>query len=115
MARQRRELTASLVWLNGNDFQTWRDAADNELALAVARGIKKQDPGHIQTVELNYLSRGSFDDPSWAAVVDLDAAYTYFPTYAQVLAAAPVATMVDQHVRCLVRRSPDTARLTQLA
>jgi hypothetical protein len=36
-------------------------------------------------VELNYFTSGSLDDPSWAPLIELDAAYTYFPTYAQVL------------------------------
>ncbi len=28
---------------------------------------------------------GSLDDPRWQSVITLDAAYTYYPTYAQVL------------------------------
>ena len=28
---------------------------------------------------------GSLEDKSWAPLIELDAAYTYFPTYAQVL------------------------------
>ena len=31
------------------------------------------------------MSSGSLDDPTWAPLIELDAAYTYFPTYAQVL------------------------------
>ena len=29
---------------------------------------------------------GSLDDPSWAPLIELNASYTYYPTYAQVLA-----------------------------
>ena len=43
------------------------------------------DKTHIQTVELNYDTSGSRDDPSWTPIIGLDAAYTYYPTYAQVL------------------------------
>ncbi len=75
----------NIVWMHGNDFQTWRNKADDALVQAVARGIRATDSGHLHTVELNYLSSGSLDDPSWAPLIDLDAAYTYFPTYAQVL------------------------------
>ncbi|GAA0625232.1 DUF4038 domain-containing protein [Kutzneria viridogrisea] len=75
----------NIVWFNGCDLQTWRDPADTALVQAVARGIKDVDPGHLQTVELNYLSSGSLDDPTWAEYIKLDAAYTYYPTYAQVL------------------------------
>lgn len=76
----------NIIWMHGNDFQSWRDKSDDELVQAVARGIRSQDPVHIHTVELNFLTSGSMDDPSWAPLIELDAAYTYFPTYAQVLA-----------------------------
>jgi hypothetical protein len=75
----------NIVWFNGNDFQTWRRMSDDALVLAVAKGIQSADPAHIHTVELNYLKSGSLDDPRWRSVIKLDAAYTYFPTYAQVL------------------------------
>jgi hypothetical protein len=74
----------NIVWMHGNDFQSWRDTADDALVQAVARGIRTTDKNHIHTVELNYLTSGSLDDPSWAPLIDLNAAYTYFPTFAQV-------------------------------
>ena len=43
------------------------------------------DKGHIHTIELNWLTSGSLDDVTWAPLVELDAAYTYFPTYVQIL------------------------------
>ena len=43
------------------------------------------DANHIHTVELNYVTSGSLEDKSWAPLIELNAAYTYFPTYAQVL------------------------------
>jgi hypothetical protein len=76
---------ANIVWWNGNDFQTWRNAADDAAVLAVARGIRSRDRAHIQTVELNYLKSASLDDSRWKRVIGLDAAYTYYPTYAEVL------------------------------
>jgi hypothetical protein len=69
----------------GNDFQTWMEPADDAVVLAVAKGIKSADRNHIHTTELNYLSSGSLDDARWESIVDLDGAYTYYPTYAQVL------------------------------
>jgi len=75
----------NIVWSSGNDFQTWRDASDDAVVLAVAKGIRSVDRAHIQTVELDYLKSGSLDDPRWRSLIDLDAAYTYYPTYAQVL------------------------------
>ena len=75
----------NIVWSSGNDFQTWRKASDDAVVLAVAKGIRSVDHAHIQTVELDYLKSGSLDDGRWRPVIKLDAAYTYFPTYAEVL------------------------------
>jgi hypothetical protein len=75
----------NIIWMYGNDFQSWQDSDDDALVRAVARGIRDTDPNHLHTVELNFLTSGSLDDPSWQSLVDLSAAYTYFPTYAQIL------------------------------
>jgi hypothetical protein len=75
----------NIIWMHGNDFQSWRNAADDDLVQAVARGIRSMDANHIHTVELNYTTSGSLEDESWAPLIELNAAYTYFPTYAQVL------------------------------
>jgi uncharacterized protein DUF4038/collagenase-like protein with putative collagen-binding domain len=77
----------NIIWLNGNDFQSWRQARDDALVLAVARGIRSADPHALQTVELNFLTSTSLDDPRWSGLVSLDAAYTYSPTYREVLKA----------------------------
>jgi uncharacterized protein DUF4038/collagenase-like protein with putative collagen-binding domain len=76
----------NIVWMSGNDFQTWRDPADDALALAVARGIRNTDPGHLQTVELDFhgLTSSSSDDARWRNLISLDAAYSFRPTYAQI-------------------------------
>ena len=73
--------------MSGNDFQSWQNRSDDELALAVARGIRSADPDHLQTVELDYEGQrsASLDDARWRPLIALDAAYTYTPTYAQVL------------------------------
>jgi hypothetical protein len=75
----------NIIWMSGNDYQTWSRASDDALVLAVAKGIRSADPVQIQTVELDYFTSGSRDDPRWRRVIKLSAAYTYFPTYAQVL------------------------------
>ena len=75
----------NIVWSNGNDFQTWQNASDDAEVLAVAKGIQSVDRAHLQTVELNYLTSSSRDDAHWGSVIKLDAAYTYNPTYAEVL------------------------------
>ena len=75
----------NIVWLNGNDFQSWSDASDDATVIAVAKGIRATDPTSLQTVELNYFKSGSLDDPQWRHLVDVNSAYTYYPTYAEVL------------------------------
>jgi hypothetical protein len=75
----------NIIWMHGNDFQAWRDKRNRDLVQAVAGGIRSTDANHIHTVELDYRTSGSLDDPSWAPLIELNAAYTYYPTYAQVL------------------------------
>jgi len=68
---------ANVAWLNGNDFNTWKDAKDDALVQAVAKGIKAEDPGHLQTVEPNVPTSPSFDDPTWVPIIALNSTYTY--------------------------------------
>jgi hypothetical protein len=75
----------NIIWMHGNDFQSWRDASDNALVIAVAKGIQETDPNHIQTAELDYLVSATLDDRQFRSTVALDAAYTYRPTYAKIL------------------------------
>jgi Protein of unknown function (DUF4038) len=75
----------NIIWMHGNDFQSWQNASDDTLVQAVARGIRSTDANYIHTVELNFLTSGSLDDRTWAPLIEIDAAYTYFPSYAQIL------------------------------
>jgi hypothetical protein len=77
----------NIIWSSGNDFQNWSTATNDAVATAVALGIKDEDTNHLQTVELEYLVSSSLDDPNWAPIVGLNLAYTYSPTYAEVLHA----------------------------
>ena len=75
----------NIIWMYGNDFQTWADPGDDAVVLAVAQGVRNADGNHINTTELNYLTSGSLDDTRWEPLIELDGAYTYYPTYAQIL------------------------------
>jgi len=75
----------NIVWMSGNDFQDWKNPTSDALVLAVADGIRSVDRRHIHTVELNYTVSSSLDDARWRSLIGLDAAYTYSPTYAEVL------------------------------
>src|SRR5207245_1730113 len=74
----------NILWMHGNDYQEWGPANDPYVT-AVASGIRDFDHRHLHTVELNYFVSGSLDDPAWAPLIDLNASFTYSPTYAQVL------------------------------
>ena len=75
----------NIVWMSGNDYEGWRDPRNDAAVTAVAKGIQATDTRHIHTIELGGSFGLSTDDPNWAAIVSLNAAYTYFPTYAEVL------------------------------
>ena len=77
----------NIIWCSGNDFQVWSTAANDAVVLAVAQGLKDMDTNHLQTIELGYSLSSSLDDANWAPLVGLNAAYTYSPTYAEVLHA----------------------------
>ena len=77
----------NIIWFSGNDFQTWTNASDDAVVTSVALGIKDRDTNHIHTIELSYNVSSSLDDPNWAPIIGLNAAYTYWPTYAEVLHA----------------------------
>jgi hypothetical protein len=92
----------NIAWLNGNDFNSWKNPNDDAMVQAVAKGIQSADPKHLQTVELNVFSSSSFDDPTWVPLSALNSTYTYSPTYMQVLHSynqTPVAPayLVEAH------------------
>jgi hypothetical protein len=93
---------ANVLWLNGNDFNSWKNSTDDALVQAVAKGIHSVDPDQLQTVELNVFNSSSFDDPTWIPLSDLNSVYAYSPTYMQMLhsytqkPAAP-AYLVEAH------------------
>ncbi len=75
----------NIIWLHGNDFQSWSNSTDDAAVSAVAQGIESVDAVHLQTVELDYPDSGSLEDGTWATIVGLDAAYSYYPEYNRVL------------------------------
>jgi hypothetical protein len=76
---------SNIVWFFGNDFQSWQTSSDDALIETLAQGIKNTNPNYLGTTELNYSKSASLDDASWAPLLDFDGAYTYFPTFDQVL------------------------------
>lgn len=75
----------NVMWISGNDFNSWKVQTDDALAQAVAKGINSVAPEQLQTVELNVFTSSSLDDPTWIPLVSLNSTYTYSPTYMQML------------------------------
>jgi hypothetical protein len=75
----------NIVWMSGNDYGTSSNPVNDAAVTAVARGIQANDTRHIHTAELGGSFGLSTDNPNWAAIVSINGAYTYFPTYAEVL------------------------------
>lgn len=75
----------NIVWMSGNDFETFFNPTHDAVVTAVAKGIKDTDANHIHTVSFVGPS-GSLDGTNWVPIISLNASYTYYdPTYAQVL------------------------------
>jgi len=74
----------NIIWMSGNDFQTWRTPGDDAVVRAVALGIQDTDTNHLQTTELDYLVSSSLDDSNWDSILGLNGTYTYYPTYARL-------------------------------
>jgi hypothetical protein len=74
----------NIIWITGNDFQTYTNSTDNTLIKNIMQGIASVDSNHLQTDELNYTVSGSHDDSLLLPFTTLAAAYTYAPTYAEI-------------------------------
>src|SRR4029077_16955674 len=44
----------NIIWITGNDFQTWDDNTDNILMQNLMAGIESADKNHLQTTQLTY-------------------------------------------------------------
>ncbi len=77
----------NIFWNLGNDFEDWGTATNDDVILAIAKGILSKDTNHLMTIELNYTVSQSLDDPNWQPVVSVNGVYTYAPTYAESYAA----------------------------
>lgn len=70
----------NILWMHGNDFQSWPNLIDDVPVQAIAQGIQDVDTRHIHTVLLNFQQSSSLDNPRWVPLIQLNARYTYVPT-----------------------------------
>lgn len=75
----------NLVWITGNDFQTWRNSTDNALAQSLMAGIASADTHHLQTTELDYHASGSLDNPLLTPLTGLSSVFDYYCSYGQTM------------------------------
>src|SRR5205823_1919319 len=82
----------NILWMHGNDYgepHGDHNAGNDALVTAIASGIRELDARHLHTVKFNTSTSlppvSSTDDPRWAPLIELNAAYTYQPAYAEVL------------------------------
>jgi Protein of unknown function (DUF4038)/Putative collagen-binding domain of a collagenase len=69
----------NIIWMSGNDYLDWKRW--DKYVAPVAQGIRDADPKKLQTVELEAPKSTSLEDPVWRPLIDLNAAYSYTPTY----------------------------------
>ena len=78
--------TPGIVWLMGVDYDQDEWDADDPTVLAFVDGLRRGGDTHLVTIQLFNTSTSS-DSPRWRSVTQIEAVYTYRPTYAAVLAA----------------------------
>lgn len=106
----------NIVWQHGGDYsdEFWEDG--DPYVTAVALGIKDSDPNHIHTIEL-ISTTGSLDNPNWIPIVKLNGAYTWRPTYTQVLTeynrvdVLPVFVIEDHYEDEILGSPPENVEL----
>ena len=90
----------NIIWITGNDFQTWADNTDNMLMQNLMAGILSTDKNHLQTTELNRNVSGSLDDSLLVPYTTLAGAYDYYCAYGETLAqynqASPVPVFFEE-------------------
>ncbi len=74
----------NIIWTSGNDYDADQWATFDPYTTALARGLQSTDPNRLQTVEF-YAPGLSTDNPNWSGITNINSAYTYAPTYAEVL------------------------------
>lgn len=90
----------NIIWITGNDFQTWRDATDNTLMQSLMAGIASVDIHHLQTTQLDFNASNSLEDSLLAPYTTLSGAYDYYCSYGETLAqynhASPVPSFFEE-------------------
>ncbi|GAA1988023.1 hypothetical protein GCM10009718_26970 [Isoptericola halotolerans] len=102
-----------IIWLFGVDYGSdlWDDL-DPHL-LACLDGIRAAGDEHPATIQYHNNSSLSSDNPRWVGRTDVEAAYSYAPTYAVVrkgyeLAAGPVVLVESNYEDENNTQGPDT-------
>jgi hypothetical protein len=82
----------NIVWSYTNDHQHWCEPGTfngftlDQLVLEIVKGVKSADTvkPKLGTGQLAFFVSSTIDDPRWNGLADVNAVYTYGPTYARV-------------------------------
>jgi hypothetical protein len=86
----------NLIYMVGGDYQCYQTVAKDNLVYTFANALRIADPGHLLTLQLSYNLSTSLDDTtqgaigvanSWSTLVGLNAVYTYYPHYDEIIYA----------------------------
>jgi hypothetical protein len=92
----------NLIYMVGGDYQCYQTAAEDNLLYTFANALRAADPGHLLTLQLSYNLSTSLDDTtqgtfgvanSWSTLVGLNAVYTYYPHYDEIIHARTQSSM----------------------
>lgn len=91
VAQRFRELP-NIVWMSGGDYfppeeDRARGSDVDHCISAMVRGLREAGDGRPFSIQLGYDKSISTENPYWAARVDWNFVYTYYPTYRAVLEA----------------------------
>lgn len=75
----------NLIWLHGNDYNTYGTASDDFKVIAVAKGIISNDTNHLHTGNVLYVGHDFGDSLAltqrWDGIITANGTYSYVPTY----------------------------------
>ena len=102
----------NIVWMSGNDFQSWGTWRRQRRPGRWRRG--SSPPTRTTSRPRAQLpQQHSLNDSTWSSIVSLNAAYTYYPTYAEVLRArsqSPTTPAVHGRGQLRERAQPEHRR-----
>ena len=80
----------NIIWVHGMDYNSYNTPADDNVVIAVAKGIQSADTNHLHTGDFSsplYNHSDCLNASTWWGIMGLNWVYTTDPQYAQSLLA----------------------------